>query len=841
MYHRTLASFTAGILAISCIAQIPSVTAVEASGSYNMNVSVNLAGEKKAISPYIYGVNEYGNANNLKNTTTPAVRQGGNRYTGYNWETNYSNAGEDWINSSDTNIGDVTDGPAYAAQKLSENCQKYNVPYKMTTLQMAGYVAADKNGSVSDAEAAPSARWDAVKARKDGALSMTPDLTDGTVYMDEYVNYLVQTLGNSTTDTGIQAYSLDNEPVLWNDTHPLNHPEEVTNSELVSKSVELAKVVKEIDPNAEVFGPAFWGVLPCIQISESDPDWQAQKGNYSWYLDYYLDQMAKAEQDAGQRLIDVVDVHYYAQDCSSEASILQAARSLYDENYTENSWLGQSFSQYLPFLPAIQESIDKYYPGTKIAVSEYNLANISNEKGTGKKASAAIAEAEALGAFADQGVYLATYWGTLPECPYVESALNLYTNYDGEGAAFGDTLVEASTEDIAKATAFAAIDGSDDSEVTLVLSNKDTANAEQATIQLDGSDKDYQSAVVYAITPDSSDIKIIDVQNDLESNTVQVELPPMSVAQIVVSDKETDKTITEEPDVRIEKTTYQFSDLEISENNCPMIPLGDKEHLKECILNATVTSNGGSTWCIGGGALCFNKVVQNGSTEEVWGNKPFSYSLGTADSTVVFDDAYTIVEDEKSKEISGSCNDSYAELQNWWASSQSDPASGSDITVTFNTITLVYEYDNSEPLVTTEPTTTTTEETTTDTTASSSETVSDTTSDTTVSTTDSSATTDTTASVETTTMSSADTTTESSTETTASSEAESVLYGDVNLDGKVDLTDAILLNKAVASQVTLNDIARSNADCNTNHEINGDDAIALLRFLVHMINSLPVA
>ena len=102
-----------------------------------MNISVNLNGEKKAISPYIYGVNEYGNTNNLRNVTAGAVRQGGNRYTGYNWETNYSNAGHDWINSSDTNIGDDSDGPGYAARRLSESCQKYNVPYKMTTLQMA--------------------------------------------------------------------------------------------------------------------------------------------------------------------------------------------------------------------------------------------------------------------------------------------------------------------------------------------------------------------------------------------------------------------------------------------------------------------------------------------------------------------------------------------------------------------------------------------------------------------------------------------------------------------------------------------------------------------------------
>lgn len=93
--RRTLAGLVAGILTISCASQIAATQPVHAADSYDMNISVNLNGEKKAISPYIYGVNEYGNTNNLRNVTAGAVRQGGNRYTGYNWETNYSNAGHD--------------------------------------------------------------------------------------------------------------------------------------------------------------------------------------------------------------------------------------------------------------------------------------------------------------------------------------------------------------------------------------------------------------------------------------------------------------------------------------------------------------------------------------------------------------------------------------------------------------------------------------------------------------------------------------------------------------------------------------------------------------------------
>ena len=67
----------------------------------------------------------------------------------------------------------------------------------------------------------------------------------------------------------------------------------------------------------------------------------------------------------------------------------------------------------------------------------------------------------------------------------------------------------------------------------------------------------------------------------------------------------------------------------------------------------------------------------------------------------------------------------------------------------------------------------------------------------------------------------------------------SVLYGDVNLDGKIDIVDAVLLNKAASGSITLNPQALKNADCNANGELGADDALVLMRFLVHLITSLP--
>jgi len=69
----------------------------------------------------------------------------------------------------------------------------------------------------------------------------------------------------------------------------------------------------------------------------------------------------------------------------------------------------------------------------------------------------------------------------------------------------------------------------------------------------------------------------------------------------------------------------------------------------------------------------------------------------------------------------------------------------------------------------------------------------------------------------------------------------SVLYGDVNLDGRVGLDDAVMLNKAVAGSVVLNENAKSNAECNAAPGIDAADSMSLLKFLVHIIDNLPEA
>ena len=168
-------------------------------------------------------------------------------------------------------------------------------------------------------------------------------------------------------------------------------------------------------------------------------------------------------------------------------------------------------------------------------------------------------------------------------------------------------------------------------------------------------------------------------------------------------------------------------------------------------------------------------------------------------------------------------------ILNTWTQPSIEDINGKDLSLTscLKVTFTVAGLPGSEE-VTTEPTATTTKATTTTTTTQA-----------TTTTTTTQATTTTTTTQATTTTTTAATTTTSSAPTTTVSFDSSAFYGDVNLDGNVDLADAVLLNKAVAGTVVLNEQAAKNADCNSDGVRDANDSMVLLMFLVHLVNDLP--
>ncbi|HEX8679172.1 MAG TPA: glycoside hydrolase family 44 protein, partial [Chthoniobacterales bacterium] len=271
----------------------------------DVTFTIDAVNERHVIPDVVYGVNDLGVAGSTVH------RHGGNRHTGLNWENNASNAGSDYIHHSDSYLGSNAGiGSSQTSGALLQawlNADRAAGLKTIITLPLAGYVAADMNGTVAQAETAPSARWKQIVADKPGPLSLTPDKNDGVVYLEEMVNFLIHHYGTAANG-GVAAYSLDNEPALWFDTHPRIHPSKVGYQELVNRHVPAATITTALDPSAQIYGPVGYGWGEHLNLQEA-PDAAGYNNTYGNFTNYYLAQMKSASDAAGRRLLHRYDIH----------------------------------------------------------------------------------------------------------------------------------------------------------------------------------------------------------------------------------------------------------------------------------------------------------------------------------------------------------------------------------------------------------------------------------------------------------------------------------------------------------------------------------------------------
>jgi hypothetical protein len=359
--------------------------------------------------------------------------------------------------------------------------------------------------------------------RRGGPYADSPDVRAKTVYQDEYVAFVER----SRKSTLPVFYSLDNEPDLWESTHSRLQRDKLTYAALNEKSIAYARAIKEVAPRALVFGPALSGYYGFTTLSGA-PD----RGNRD-FIEAYLAAMRKAETEGGSRLLDVLDVHWYPeargggvrvtrQDASPEVAEarVQAPRSLWDKTYVEQSWIAQKAlgGEPVMLLPRLKEKIEKFYPGTRLAITEYNY-------GAGNDISGGLAEADVLGIFAREGVFAACVWPYSENEPYIDAARALYRNVDGKGMRFGDTLVSASTSDPAWSSIYAAVDRGNPGRVTLVVLNKSvTTRPLELTLR---SSRAFKTAQVYRLTG-AKPVPAADAPRALSEGTLVDQLPARS-------------------------------------------------------------------------------------------------------------------------------------------------------------------------------------------------------------------------------------------------------------------------------------------------------------------------
>ena len=502
-----------------------------------VSFSIDTSRDTLAISPYIYGTN---GQSQDRTANITARRLGGNRLTGYNWENNASNMGMDYdqSNSNDAYLTWVAGIPdalaavpgivlrAFHDTSLAMGC------YSLITLPAAGFVARDKNGPVTDAEAAPSARFRAVAMTKAGPFALTPDTSDGTVYVDEEVNALVTRYGSAATEGGIRGYAVDNEPALWPSTHPRIHTEQTTCAEVIRKNAALARAVKAVDPAAQIFGGVFYGFNEQYNMQQA-PDWSSYS-RYGRYVNAFLANLRDSSAAAGMRLLDVLDLHWYPDlnrpvalnenvDSTTAYLRMQVPRSLWDSSYVEPGWIGQWFSP-VSLLPNIRTAIAQNFPGTKIGITEFNYGGSTHISG-------GIALTDVLGIFGRYGVYLGAHWGPLQG--FVRSAYQIYRNYDGANSRFGDISVRATTSDVENSSLYAARRSWDPSVLDLVVINKNFTHPVDGAFAITGG-RWYWSALAYGFDASDEAITARGGIDTIPNNAFSFTIPPQSVLHLVL-------------------------------------------------------------------------------------------------------------------------------------------------------------------------------------------------------------------------------------------------------------------------------------------------------------------
>lgn len=443
----------------------------------------------------------FADENLAKELKLPVRRWGGNATTRYNWQNDISNHASDWyfenIPNDNSNPGALPDGSS-ADQFIDQN--RRTGTDTILTLPLIGWTPKGTPQDRTDAcgfsvalygpqqntnpyqpdcgnGLTPSGNPITGNNPADTSIAITPS------FVQDWIHYLISRYG-SAANGGVRFYDLDNEPMLWNSTHRDVHPNPTSYDELGQRTVNYAAAVKAVDPGAQTLGPVLWG-WTAYWYSALD---EAAGGNW-WdtrpdrmahqdlpFVVWYLRQMLAYQQShAGQRILDYLDLHYYPQatgvtlspagNAATQALRLRSTRSLWDPNYADESWIYDTEGgPAVRLIPRMHEWVDQNYPGTKLALSEYNWGALDSLNG-------ALAQADVLGIFGREGLDLATLWDPPTSGQPGAFAFRMYRNYDSLGHTFGNLSISATSQNQDQLAIYAALRGSDGS-MTLIIINK---------------------------------------------------------------------------------------------------------------------------------------------------------------------------------------------------------------------------------------------------------------------------------------------------------------------------------------------------------------------------------
>jgi hypothetical protein len=464
----------------------------------DVTITVNPA-ITKPISPYIYGINFYSGVTGAPPLLT-FDRDGGNRWTAYNWETNASNAGSDYLYENDNYLSPST-VPAEAVRSFIAGDQVNDVA-SLVTFQLQGLVSADESGPVSTTNPPDMTRFKTVVDKKSTVSSvpftLTPPTTDANVYMDEFIWALDQKFAGmgifGASPTHPTFISLDNEPELWNSTHlEVQGSTAVTSDNYITKTITLATALKDQFPNVVIFGPVHYGFQG---IYNWQGELSATPSGTNWFPDKYLQALKTASTTYGKPLVDVYDFHWYVEEYDSNGTraldltsttltdaqvqlIVQSPRALWDPTFTDstnsNPWIYEELGNTpINLLGRLQAKINSEDPGMKISITEYENGGWNHIAGT-------IAQADNLGIFGAQGLFAASFWPPNGTYSYALGGFRAFRGFDGANTSFGDTALQSTSSNVQNVVVYASTDSTTPGRTVFVAINR-SASAQVTAI-----------------------------------------------------------------------------------------------------------------------------------------------------------------------------------------------------------------------------------------------------------------------------------------------------------------------------------------------------------------------
>ncbi|MFK7889760.1 MAG: glycoside hydrolase family 44 protein [Granulosicoccus sp.] len=441
----------------------------------------------RTISEDIYGVSF---ATNLlrEELSLPVNRWGGNATERYNFETSSSNQGRDWYYAN--NAWDVGSHHLFERENQADGTQS------LLTISSMGWVSSGRDGtcsyptSLAGQQDSTINHWlspftNCGNGMLNGELLGSADPSLTSIAVDEthatnWVKSMVRQHGTAAQG-GVEMYAIGNEPGLWHYTHGDLQATPLSRAALIDRDIRYANAIKAGDASAKVLGPVLWGgssyyVAPDELLSGIRPV------DVPLFLEDYLSAMNSAAATDGQRLLDYLAVNFYDERVfgrGSDSLRLQSTRHLWDPEYSpEDWWVVRDFlyGNGSAVIPRLKTLIAQNYPGTPLALTEYNF-------GGAQDASGALAQIDALGIFGREGLDLATLWEpyadyvTTPEAEFSNRpifwAFRLYRNYDGRGSRFGNVALLTTSSDESTVSAYTA--RRNDGATTIVLVNKSLA------------------------------------------------------------------------------------------------------------------------------------------------------------------------------------------------------------------------------------------------------------------------------------------------------------------------------------------------------------------------------